>query len=179
MPADDALRLAAEQRARVLIDAQLAAAGWSVQDKGDLNLFLPGVAVREMVMAPDHGRADYVLYVDRKVVGVIEAKPQGTPLSGVEWQSGMYATGLPEAHRRRATVLDGRLPFVFEASGSETHFTNGYDPDARARRPFAFPKPTTLVRVVRDAGADPERPTRRAGRSCRSSSPHRRSRSRQ
>lgn len=118
MPADDALRLAAEQRARVLIDAQLTAAGWSVQDKGDLNLFLPGVAVREMVMAPGHGRADYVLYVDRRVVGVIEAKPQGTPLSGVEWQSAMYATGLPDAHRKRATVLDGRLPFVFEASGS-------------------------------------------------------------
>jgi type I restriction enzyme R subunit len=32
-------KLAAEQRARVLIDRQLADAGWSVQDKKDLNLF--------------------------------------------------------------------------------------------------------------------------------------------
>jgi type I restriction enzyme R subunit len=38
-------------------------------------------------MAAGHGRADYLLYVDQKAVGVIEAKPEGTPLSGVEWQS--------------------------------------------------------------------------------------------
>src|SRR3712207_1128846 len=50
------------------------------------SLTLPGVAVREVVMAAGHGRADYVLYVDRRAVGVIEAKPEGTPLSGVEWQ---------------------------------------------------------------------------------------------
>ena len=54
-------RLAAEQRARVLIDRQLEAAGWLVQDKSALNLFAgPGVAVREAVMAAGHGRADYL-----------------------------------------------------------------------------------------------------------------------
>jgi hypothetical protein len=119
---DDA-RLAAEQRARVLIDRQLSDAGWLVQDRREMNLFAgPGIAVREVVMAPGHGREDYLLYVDRRVVGVIVAKPEGTPLSGVEWQSAMYATGLPEG------------PFVFEASGSETHLTNGLDPVPRARR---------------------------------------------
>jgi len=160
---DDASRLPAEQRARVLIDAQLTAAGWEVQDRKNINLFAgPGVAVREVVMAAGHGRVDYLLYVDRQVVGVIEAKPAGTTLSGVEWQSAMYATGLPEAHRKRAVVVDGRLPFVFEASGTETHFTNGFDPDPRARRVFAFPKPGTLARIVRDAEANPERPTWRA-----------------
>ena len=73
--------LPAEQRARVLIDRQLSDAGWLVQDKKDLNLFAgPGVAVREVVMKPGHGRADYLLYVDRQAVGVIEAKPQGLSL---------------------------------------------------------------------------------------------------
>ena len=68
--------LAAEQRARVLIDSQLSAAGWSVQDRGAMNLFAgPGVAVRETIMAKGHGRADYLLYVDKRAVGVIEAKP--------------------------------------------------------------------------------------------------------
>ncbi|MGW9467370.1 type I restriction endonuclease subunit R [Cellulosimicrobium funkei] len=164
MPAaDDASRLPAEQRARVLIDAQLQAAGWFVQDGKALNLFAgTGVAVREVVMAQGHGRVDYLLYVDKRVVGVIEAKPEGTTLSGVEWQSAMYATGLPEAHRKRAVVHHGRLPFVFEASGSETHFTNGYDPDPRARRLFNVPKPSTLARVLREAHADPERATWRA-----------------
>ena len=83
MSPDDDARLAAEQRARVLIDAQLVAAGWVVQDKKNLNLFAAGgVAVREAVMAAGHGRADYLLYVDKRAVGVIEAKPAGTTLSG-------------------------------------------------------------------------------------------------
>jgi type I restriction enzyme R subunit len=156
----DEERLAAEQRARVLIDRQLTEAGWVVQDRKDLNLFASqGVAVREVVMAKGHGRADYLIYVDQAAVGVIEAKPAGTTLSGVEWQSSMYAEGLPAEVRLKAVTTDGRLPFVFEASGSETHFTNGYDPNPRARRVFAFPQPSTLARTLRDAAADPEHPT--------------------
>jgi type I restriction enzyme, R subunit len=157
------LRLQAEQRARMLIDRQLGDAGWIVQDRKELSLFAgPGVAVRETIMAKGHGRVDYLLYVDQRVAGVIEAKPQGTTLSGVEWQSAMYADGLPPAVRLKALTRDGRLPFVFEASGSETHFTNGYDPQPRARRIFAFPQPGTLARLLRDADANPERPTWRA-----------------
>ena len=110
--------LPAEARARVLIDAQLERAGWSVQDRKTLNLFAAkGVAVREKVMAAGHGRADYILYVDKRVVGVIEAKPEGTALRGVEWQSAMYATGLSDADYKRAVIRGDRLPFVFEASG--------------------------------------------------------------
>ena len=160
---EDIDRLAAEQRARVLIDGQLTAAGWHVQDRREMNLFASqGVAVREVVMAPGHGRVDYLLYVDKRVVGVVEAKPEGTSLSGVEWQSAMYATGLPEEHRKRAVVRDGRLPFVLEASGSETHLTNGLDPRPRARRFAGFPQPGTLARWLRDAEADADRPTWRA-----------------
>jgi type I restriction enzyme, R subunit len=153
-------RLAAEQRARVLIDQQLSKAGWVVQDKKDLNLFAgQGIAVREVVMKAGHGRVDYLLYVDKAVIGVVEAKPQGTPLSGVEWQSAMYAEGLPPEVRLKALTTDGRLPFVFEASGSETHFTNGFDPEPRARAIFNFPKPETLARTVRAAREEPESPT--------------------
>src|SRR5881398_2008656 len=102
-PSDDEPRLHAEQQARALIDRQLRDAGWAVQDRGDLNLFAgPGVAAREVVMARGQGRADYLLYVEQRVVGVIEAKPEGTPLSGVEWQSATYAAGLPAEVRLRA-----------------------------------------------------------------------------
>jgi type I restriction enzyme R subunit len=160
---DDASRLAAEARARVLIDQQLTQAGWKIQDKEDLNLFAgPAVAVREVVMKPGHGRVDYLLYVDKAVVGVIEAKPVGTTLSGVEWQSAMYAEGLPADVRLAARTRDGRLPFVFEASGTETHFTNGFDPEPRARLIFNVPKPETLARLLRDAEATPDASTWRA-----------------
>ncbi|MFF3614655.1 DEAD/DEAH box helicase family protein [Streptomyces sp. NPDC002580] len=163
MTATEDDRLPAEARARKRIDEQLAAAGWQVQDGKDLNLFSgEGIAVREVLMSAGHGRVDYLLYVGKKVVGVIEAKPQGTTLSGVEWQSAMYATGLPERHRKRAHLWDNRLPFVFEASGAETHFTNGYDPEPRARKIFAFPQPETLARIIRDAAAATHAPTWRA-----------------
>ncbi len=132
MAHESQLRLAAEQRARVLIDSQITAAGWLVQDRAGINFYAgPGVAIREAVMAKGHGRADYLLYVDKRAVGVIEAKPEGTTLSGVEWQSAMYAEGLPPDVRLKALTVAGRLPFIFEASGTETHFTNGYDPAPR------------------------------------------------
>ena len=103
-------KLAAEQRARVLIDRQLANAGWSVQDKKSLNLIAhQGVACREVVMKAGHGRVDYLLYVDRKVVGVIEAKPEGTTLSGVEWQSAVYANGLPAEAELKSITVDGGI----------------------------------------------------------------------
>jgi len=157
-PGHDAGYLPAEARARALIDRQLIEAGWVVQDKSATNLFAAqGVAVREVTLKPGHGRADYLLYVDQKVVGVIEAKPEGTPLSGVEWQSAMYAEGLPTGVRLAALTTGGRLPFVFEASGSETHFTNGFDPEPRARRLFHFPKAETLADVVKVK--DTEHPT--------------------
>jgi len=63
-----------EEQARVLIDAQLTQAGWHVCDRKDIDLINhPGNAVREVIMAAEYGRADYLLYVDKKVVGVIEA----------------------------------------------------------------------------------------------------------
>lgn len=67
-----------EARAREQIDAALIAAGWVVQDYEDLNLAAgQGVAVREFPMAAGHGFADYLLFVDRKPVGALEAKPAG------------------------------------------------------------------------------------------------------
>jgi type I site-specific restriction endonuclease len=68
---DDAVYLAAEARARRDIDRMLEAAGWVVQNKDSVNLgAAPGVAVREFTMVAGHGRADYLLFVNRKAVGV-------------------------------------------------------------------------------------------------------------
>src|SRR5204862_363736 len=78
-----------EQKARQLIDEQLKQAGWLVQDYEDINIDAgPGVVVREFPLKT--GTADYMLYVDARAVGVIEAKPEGHTLIGVETQSGKY-----------------------------------------------------------------------------------------
>jgi type I restriction enzyme R subunit len=141
-----------EEQARVLIDEQLLAAGWVVQDREAIDLVNHlGVAVREVIMEKWAGRADYVLYLDRKMVGVIEAKPQGTTLMAVQWQSHRYSKGLTESQSKSAVLINGELPFIYEASGSETNFTNVYDPEPRARNIFNFQKPETLARIIRES----------------------------
>jgi type I restriction enzyme R subunit len=135
-----------EARARQTIDALLTAAGWHVCDVASANLRagsgdVKGVAIREFPLNAGHGFADYLLYVNGKACGVIEAKKEGATLSGVEVQSARYAQGLPAslpAWRRP-------LPFVFESTGVETRFTNGLDPQPRSRPVFAFFRPELLV----------------------------------
>ncbi len=129
-----------EELARVNIDKQLEACGWIVQSRRELNLFAGrGVAVREFPL--ETGEADYLLFVDRKAVGVIEAKPEGVTLSGVADQASNYAVGLP-ANIPHVTLP---LPFVYESTGVETFFRDGHDPEPRSRRVFSFHRPETLA----------------------------------
>lgn len=151
--------LAREARARVNIDAQLAAAGWQVQPADRVNLKAGvGVAVREFVLKKGHGRVDYLLFLNEQPAGVIEAKPEGTTLVEVEQQSGKYVDGLPGWMKPPVYPL----PFIYESTGAETRFTNGYDPDARSRRVFTFHRPETLAEWARQIQADPTAPTFRA-----------------
>ncbi len=144
--------LTPEERARVLIDAQLTAAGWSVQDRKQIDLVNHiGVAVRETILKNVAGRADYLLYLNRRIVGVIEAKPSGVTLTEVQWQSHRYSKGLDSIQASNAILHRDELPFVYEASGTETHFTNLYDPEPRARHIFNFQKPETLARIIRES----------------------------
>jgi type I restriction enzyme R subunit len=140
-----------EARARQTIDALLAAAGWRVCHLADADIHAAtGVAIREFPLNNGYGFADYLLYVNGKAAGVIEAKKEGATLSGVEVQSARYAQGLPAvlpAWRRP-------LPFLFESTGVETHFTNGLDPQPRARGVFAFFRPELLAQWL-SARAEP------------------------
>jgi type I restriction enzyme R subunit len=151
--------LTPEERARVLIDEQLSQAGWAVQDRKDIDLVNHvGVAVRETILKNVAGRADYLLYLNRKIVGVIEAKPSGVTLTEVQWQSHRYSKGLDADQSKIAVLYREELPFIYEASGTETHFTNLYDPEPRARHIFNFQKPDTLARIIRDS-ENQEQPT--------------------
>jgi type I restriction enzyme, R subunit len=132
--------IAPEQLARQHIDALLVAAGWAVQD---YTSYAPGsaqgVALREVPLKS--GRCDYLLIVDRKPLGVIEAKRAGTLLVGVAEQSAHYAAQLPAFFK----VETGELPFAYESTGTETWFRDARDPEPRSRSVFAFHQPATLA----------------------------------
>ena len=136
-----------EQKARVSIDVLLVAAGWHVCSMLDANIHAArGVALREFPLNPGYGFADYLLYIDGKAAGVIEAKKEGATLTGVEVQSARYAQGLPAT----LPAWVRPLPFSYESTGIETHFTQGLDPQPRARAVFAFHRPETLAGFLKD-----------------------------
>ena len=129
-----------EQKARQLIDVQLRAAGWEIQDREDMNLGASlGVVVREFQLGRD--AADYMLFVDRKACGVIEAKPEGQTLSGVIEQASRYQQKLPS----HVANWGEPLRFDYEASGSEILFSDRVDPEQRSRYVFGFHRPETLL----------------------------------
>ena len=128
-----------EEEARENIDKLLKAAGWEVQDIRDLNLGdALGVAIREFPLKS--GPVDYLLFVDRRAVGVVEAKPEGTTLSGVAEQSAKYIAG----GSKNLPQVEEPLPFAYESTGVETFFRDSRDLDTRSRRVFAFHRPETL-----------------------------------
>ena len=134
-----------EEEARRKIDSLLELAGWKIQDYEDLNLGAgAGVAVREYPLKT--GFADYMLFVERHAVGVVEAKPEGTTLSGVSEQTEKYLRNFPE----NIPHMGDFLPFAYESTGVETYFRDLRDPDCRSRRVFAFHKPETLHEWVHE-----------------------------
>jgi type I restriction enzyme, R subunit len=141
-----------EQKARQRIDQQLEQCGWVVQDYADMDITAgPGVAVREFPLKT--GAADYLLYADGRAIGVVEAKPEGHTLTGVETQSAKYTEGLPPtlpAHRLP-------LPFAYESTGVVTQFTNYLEQEAASREVFAFHRPEELLRLL---GLDAQTRTR-------------------
>lgn len=128
-----------EQQARDRIDKLLSEAGWSIQDKDKINLGASvGVAIREY--PTDTGQADYVLFVDRQAIGIVEAKreEEGHRLTVVEEQSRGYANS-------KLKYLNNKpLPFIYESTGVLTRFTDRRDPKPRSRPVFSFHRPETF-----------------------------------
>jgi len=129
-----------EVKARLQIDKNLIQTGWIIQNKNQLNLSAGlGIAVREY--PTDSGPADYILFVDKKPVGVIEAKKpeEGVRLTSHEDQTSKYA----ESHLK--WFLNSKpLRFRYESTGELTRFTDSNDNIHRSRLIFNFQKPHTL-----------------------------------
>jgi type I restriction enzyme R subunit len=130
-----------EGRAREKIDRKLRDAGWDIQEIQSINLgAASGIAVREY--PTDTGPADYLLFVDRQPVGVIEAKrdESGENLTVHEAQTERYADSQLKWRKNNAP-----LRFLYESTGQIIHFTDAGDPRPRAREVFHFFQPRTLA----------------------------------
>lgn len=141
-----------EQIARDNIDKQLVACGWIIQDKKRLNLAAGlGVAVREYTT--DVGPADYVLFVNHKPVGVIEAKREE---EGVKFS--VHESQVEEYAKAKLKLIDNQpLPFLYLSTGVITRFTDTRDPNPRYREVFTFHRPETLAKWGRKESSLRER----------------------
>jgi len=130
----------------------LLAAGWLIQDRADANIDAGrGVAIREFALGHGFGEADYLLFADGQAVGVIEAKKEGSTLTGFEIQTQKYSEGIPEA----LPAPRRPLPYCYESTGIETRFTNLLEPNASSRAVFSFHRPETLSEWLKDELASP------------------------
>ncbi len=160
-----------EQIARDAIDAQLRASGWAVQAKDAINFHasegqaIRGSAAKRRTRPPSHrlaqrvsaggakqyttdtGPADYVLFIDGRPVGVIEAKKEtlGANITTVKEQTADY--GAAKLKWIQSTGIP--LPFLYEATGVITRFTDQRDPKPCSRAVFAFHRPETLRASLR------------------------------
>lgn len=119
----------------------LIGCGWIVQRKTKINLSAGfGVALTEY--QTDTGPVDYLLFIDKKPVGVIEAKKaeEGVRLLSVEDQTKRYADG------KLKYLKNNPLFFGYESTGDVTRFTDYRDPKPRSRNIFTFHRPETLAK---------------------------------
>lgn len=133
-----------EQQARDNIDKQLKSCGWIIQDKKSINLAAStGIAVREY--STEVGPADYVLFLDGKPLGIIEAKreEEGGKMSVHESQLEEYASA------KLKYIDNQQLPFLYLSTGAITKFCDARDPKPRYREVFTFHRPETLAKWSR------------------------------
>lgn len=133
-----------EEKARYVIDDKLRQSGWVVQDLKRMNLSVSlGVAVREFPTST--GEVDYALFVDGKLVGVVEAKREeaGQSITDVEVQSGRYANS-----RFKWVKNDYSIRFAYEATDRLIRFTDYRDIKYRSRSVFSFHRPETLFDLL-------------------------------
>jgi type I restriction enzyme R subunit len=136
--------LTPEQKARNDIDRKLNDSGWVVQENNIIDWSASrGIAVKEY--STEVGPADYVLFVDKKPVGIIEAKrdEEGHRLTVVEGQSSEYASS------KLKYLNNDPLPFVYESTGKLTRFTDQRDPNPRSRPVFSFLRPETFEECLK------------------------------
>lgn len=134
-----------EEKARLEIDKQLNTCGYVLQDMSELNpAASKGVIVREY--PTDTGEVDYLIFINRKPVGVIEAKEinKGVELvTKVEKQTNRYANS------KFKYIENVDIRFVYESTGEITRFTDYHDIDYCSREIFTFHSPDELEELLK------------------------------
>jgi type I restriction enzyme, R subunit len=101
------------------IDVKLRNAGWTITPyiPGLNTSLLSGHAIEEYPTS--NGPADYALFVNGKLLGIIEAKKYGVGAQNVLEQAKRYAKGVVHSIGRWGEYM---VPFLFSSSGEQVYF---------------------------------------------------------
>lgn len=115
-----------EQKARIEIDRKLQDVGWEVLDRKHYSTTVSAVAVTEGILKGSL-EADYLLFIEGKAIGIIEAKKSDTLLDDiVAKQAENYANKLLKWYQSWSHPL----PFVYLSNGKEILFKDLRNPES-------------------------------------------------
>lgn len=134
-----------EEIARRHIDSLLKDAGWKIVSRDQFSPVLSAVAVEEGLLRGNL-EADYLLFLDGKAIGVLEAKKEGTDLLAVAaTQAENYTRKLFNWY---STWFD-KLPVVYLSNGRELLFRNFNDDSMTEYQSLnAMHSPKEIVRMT-------------------------------
>ena len=134
-----------EEQARVYIDKMFDDAGWQVTDRDDYNPSISAVAIREGLLKGNL-EADYLLFIDGKAVGVLEAKKEATDVQSlaVIKQAENYTHKVPSW----CQTWKNPLPIVYVSNGKSTFWKNLQDTDSDYQETERIHSPKELCRML-------------------------------
>ena len=133
-----------EEKARVLIDKQLNAAGWEVVSR---NEHVPNNtdAIKESLMQ-GNTESDYLLFVDNKAIAVVEAKREENELGDdVAKQAEDYAINPQNWYK---LWKDKLIPLVYLANGKKILFKNMLNPDSDYVEISKMHSPKKMLKMI-------------------------------
>ena len=133
-----------EERARKKIDALLKRAGWLVVSREEYSPGMSAVAVEEGLLKGNL-EADYLLFLEGKAIGVLEAKKESTVLSDiVANQAENYTLQLLPMYQ----YWDEPLPLIYLSNGKELLFRNLKEPDGKYQKLDAMHSPKKMAELA-------------------------------
>ena len=134
-----------EEKARIKIDQWFADAGWEVVNRDDYEPTCTAVAIREGLLKGNL-EADYFLFINGKVIGVLEAKREDTDAlsNKVCEQAVLYARNVPNIYQ----AYQKPLPFIFTSNGKEVYFCDFREQDSCFKQIVTIPTPHELVKKL-------------------------------
>lgn len=134
-----------EKLARIKIDKQLIEAGWDIVNRID---YVPNnaQAVKEALMY-GNTESDYLLFVDNKAIGVVEAKPEENTLGDIVAEQAENYAVKPKSWY--GLWFDDIIPLVYLANGKKIYFKNMLDPNSKYVKIRNMHSPKEMLKLIR------------------------------